>query len=73
MKMKTTYQGQITSVEYERKSSFIKDFGVSITGDIIASQLDGGDTKNITGFLGGIIVFEVYENNFADEYTKLTV
>jgi outer membrane lipoprotein SlyB len=73
MKMKTTYHGKITSVKYERKSSFIEDFGTFLDDDIIGSQLGVGDGKFITGIIGGVVASEVYEKNFADEYTMLTI
>jgi outer membrane lipoprotein SlyB len=54
MKMKITYQGKITSVKYERKSSFMDYIGTFIVGDTIGSQIGGGDSKFITGMIGGL-------------------
>ena len=69
MDKETTQQGKITSVKYEKKSSFMEDFGAFMVGDIIGNEV-GGD---IAGVIGGVVASEVYEENFADEYTMLTI
>jgi len=68
-----THTGQITAVSYERKSSLMEDFGTFIVGDIIGEQFGGGEGKDILGTVGGVVASEVYEKNFADEYTKLAI
>lgn len=66
-------KGTISSVSYERKSSLIEDFGSFVVGDVIGEQFGGGNGKDILGIVGGTITSEIYEQKFADEYTKLNV
>jgi uncharacterized protein YcfJ len=70
---KISYQGKITDVKYERKSSFMEDLGVFIVGDLIGSQLGGGDGSVLLGVVGGVLASDHYEKNLADEYTELNV
>ncbi len=65
--------GTIGAVDYERKSSLLEDFGAFVVGDTVGEQFGGGMGSDMLGILGGAITSEMYEENFADEYTRLSV
>jgi uncharacterized protein YcfJ len=70
---KTSYQGKITNIKYERKSSFAEDFGAFVVGDIIGSQFGQGAGNHILGAIGGVLASDYYEKNLANMYTKLNI
>ena len=68
-----SHTGVIDSFSYERKSTEWEELGSFIVGDYIGEQFGGGSGSVVLGIAGGFTAEHLYEQNYANYYTKLII